>query len=120
VGNIVITPKPGESFSNTMQRAAAYGKTVTPTQVNAELATAPAKAAQVVMAAPAIGALGAAGLSVGDALPSVLAHTTEGVRAIGTWANANPVQAYLVYNLLRELVPGAKKAMGLVQHAPVE
>ena len=116
----MITPKPGESFSNTMQRAAAYGKTVTPTQVNAELATAPAKAAQVVMAAPAIGALGAAGLSVGDALPSVLAHTTEGVRAIGTWANANPVQAYLVYNLLRELVPGAKKAMGLVQHAPVE
>jgi hypothetical protein len=116
----VIVPKPGESFADTMQRAATYGKTVTPTQVNAKLNTAPTKAAQVLTAAPAIGVVGAAGLSAGSALPSVLAHTTEGVRAIGSWANANPVQAYPVYNLLRELVPGVKKAMGLVQHAPVE
>jgi uncharacterized protein YbcC (UPF0753/DUF2309 family) len=64
-GNTVIVPKRNESFADTMQRAAAYGKTVTLTQVSAELATAPAKAA-----APAIDAAGAAALSVGDLLPS--------------------------------------------------
>jgi hypothetical protein len=56
VGNAVIVPKDGESFADTMKRAAAYGKTVSPLQVNAELNTAPARAAEVVGAAPIIGA----------------------------------------------------------------
>jgi hypothetical protein len=63
VGNKVIVPKPGESFEDTMQRAAAYGKTVTPTQINAELATAPTKAAEALVAAPVIGAAGTAALA---------------------------------------------------------
>jgi hypothetical protein len=63
VGNTVIVPKDGESFADTMKRAAAYGKTVTPSQVNAELATAPKKAATVLAAAPAIGFGGAAALA---------------------------------------------------------
>src|SRR5690242_8874056 len=41
VGNTVIVPKEGESFADTMKRAAAYGKTVTQDQINKELATAP-------------------------------------------------------------------------------
>ena len=63
VGNTVIVPKPGESFDDTMKRAAAYGQTVTPQQISAETATIPGKAATVLAAAPAIGAGGAAALA---------------------------------------------------------
>src|ERR1700693_4500548 len=71
VGNTVIVPKEGESFSDTMARAAAYGKTVTPQQINVELATAPKKAATVLAAAPAIGAGGTAALAIpGEAVAS--------------------------------------------------
>jgi hypothetical protein len=73
VGNTVIVPKEGESFDDTMKRAAAYGKTVTPSQINAETRTAPGKAATVLAAAPAIGAAGTAAL----AAPGELAGTAE-------------------------------------------
>ena len=63
VGNLVITPRSGESFADTMQRAAAYGKTVTPEQINAEVRTMPAKAAETLAAAPVIGAGGAAAIA---------------------------------------------------------
>ena len=56
VGNRVIVPKDGESFADTMKRAADYGRTVTPKQIDAEMQTAPKKAAQVLVAAPLIGA----------------------------------------------------------------
>jgi hypothetical protein len=72
VGNKVVVPKPGESFADTMQRAAAYGKTVTPGQINAELKTAPGKAATVLGAAPVIGAAGAAGITGLAESPTVL------------------------------------------------
>ena len=39
VGNRVIVPKEGESFSDTMQRAVASGKTVTQPQIDAEMKT---------------------------------------------------------------------------------
>src|SRR2546427_8348357 len=55
VGNRVIVPAEGEDFATTMRRAAAYGKTVTPAQIQAEMATAPKKVATVLGAAPAIG-----------------------------------------------------------------
>lgn len=64
----VIVPKQGESFAQTMQRAAAYGKTITPQQISAEMKTAPQKAAEVLAAAPAIGAGGAAALAAPGAL----------------------------------------------------
>lgn len=38
VGNTAIVPKDGESFADTMKRAAAYGKTITQDQINKELA----------------------------------------------------------------------------------
>ena len=60
VGNTVIVPKDGESFADTMARAAAHGKTVTQDQINREMATAPKKVATVVGAAPVIGAGGTA------------------------------------------------------------
>ncbi len=70
VGNTVIIPKQGESFADTMKRAAAYGRTVTPEQINAEVATMPGKAATTLAAAPAIGAVGAAGLTGAGELAS--------------------------------------------------
>jgi hypothetical protein len=60
--------------------------------------------------------IGATELS--EAVPSVLAHTVEGVKAIGTWAAKNPVQAYLLFQVMKELVPGAKKAMGVIKGVP--
>ena len=70
---------------------------------------------------------GEAGLAFGTAmgvaaipevLPSVLMHTTEGVKALGAWASAYPIQAYMLYQVVKELIPGAKKAMGLVKGIP--
>ncbi len=63
VGNTVIVPKDGESFADTMKRAAAYGKTVTQDQINKEMASAPGKVATTLAAAPVIGAGGAASLA---------------------------------------------------------
>ena len=71
VGNLVITPRPGESFQDTMQRAAAYGKTVTPEQINAEERTIPAKSLASLAAAPVIGATGTAALASLGEVPSL-------------------------------------------------
>jgi|ERR1022692_194137 hypothetical protein len=120
VGNTVIVPKDGESFADTMKRAAAQGKKTTPEMVNKEIATMPEKAAQVIAAAPIAGAAGAAGLESPAILPAVLPHTIEGIKAISAWATAHPVQAYMLYNVVKELIPSAKKAMGLVKNIPTE
>jgi|SRR5208282_1268486 len=130
VGNKVIVPKDGESYADTMKRAAAHGRQVTPEQINKEISTMPGKAATVLAAAPLIGAAGAAALATpGDAaatlyrggegvLPSVFTHTADGVRAITAWAARNPVQAYLLYQVMKELLPGAKKFLGIAKAVP--
>jgi len=46
VGNTVITPRDGESFSDTMKRAAAQGQKTTPEQIQKEVSTMPEKAAE--------------------------------------------------------------------------
>lgn len=126
VGNKVIVPKKGESFADTMKRAVQYHNSLTPEQrqaaIDKETATMPKKTAQTLGAAATIGTLGPAALAVpgeiAEAVPSVFAHTVEGVKAIGTWAGKNPVQAYLLFQLMKELVPGAKKAMGVIKGVP--
>jgi hypothetical protein len=126
VGNTVIVPKDGESFADTMKRAVAYHNSLTPEQrqaaINSEIKTMPGKVATTLAAAPVIGAAGVAGGAavneVATALPSVIPHTIAGVKAVGAWANANPIQAYLLYNVLKELIPGAKKTMGIIKGAP--
>ncbi|HEX3740041.1 MAG TPA: hypothetical protein VHV29_09980 [Terriglobales bacterium] len=60
VGNTVIVPKNGEPFADTMKRAANQGGKTTQPQIDAEMATAPRKATEVLGAAPVIGAVGAA------------------------------------------------------------
>ncbi len=126
VGQKVIVPKDGESFSDTVKRAVAYHKSLTPEQqqaaLNAEAKTAPKKAAQTLGAAATIGAVGPALLAapgeIAEALPSVLTHTIDGVKAVTAWASKNPVQAYLLFQVMKELVPGAKKAIGVVKGVP--
>jgi hypothetical protein len=66
------------------------------------------------------GAGAAAGIATGEAIPAVLPHTIEGVKAITKWAEAHPVHAYALFNIMKELVPGAKKTIGLVKGAPGE
>ena len=87
-----------------------------------ETTTIPKKTAQTLGAAATIGAVGPAALAVlgeiSEAVPSVLTHTVDGVKAIGTWAAKNPVQDYLLFQVMKELVPGAKKAMGVIKGVP--
>jgi hypothetical protein len=118
VGNRVIVPKEGESFADTMQRAVNYGKTVTQPQIDAEMKTAPAKVAQTLGAAATIGAAMPAAEVAGGAgldaiLPRVIPGTIAGVKAIGAWAKAHPVLAYVVYDQLKrhsDVIPFIKGA----------
>jgi hypothetical protein len=126
VGQKVIVPKDGESFSDTLKRAVAYHKSLTPAQqqaaIDKETATMPTKTAQTLGAAATIGTVGPALLAapgeIAEAVPAVLTHTIEGVKSVGAWAARNPVQAYLLFQVLKELVPGAKKAMNIVKGVP--
>jgi hypothetical protein len=108
VGNTVIVPKEGESFSDTMKRAAAYGKTVTQDQINKELATAPKKAAEVLAAAPMIGAGGAAALAApGELYNGVVNHLNEltkvvkAARALG-WGAFGLKEAHDLYKMFTD------------------
>ncbi len=56
--------------------------------------------------------------AIAEALPSVLIHTVEGVKALGAWAEAHPYKAFMLYQVAKELLPGAKKAMGFIKAAP--
>jgi hypothetical protein len=130
VGNRVFTPREGESDSSVMQRAIAYHKSLSPEQqklaIDKEMATMPSKVPQVLGAAAlagvagpgALAGAGEAGAAVADAVPSVLPHTIEGVKALGAWASKNPMQAYILFQVMKELIPGAKKMMGIVKGSP--
>jgi hypothetical protein len=126
VGQKVIVPKDGEMFADTLKRAVAYHNSLTPEQrqaaLDAETRTMPKKVAQTLGAAATIGTVGPALLAapgeIAEAVPAVLTHTIEGVKAIGAWAAKNPVQAYLLYNVMKDLIPGAKKAIGVIKGVP--
>jgi len=123
VGNQVIVPKDGESFQDTVKRATNRVQSLTPQQrqqeIDKETATIPAKTAETLGTAAAIGpAMLAPVAGVSEALPPVLVHTIEGAKALGTWAEANPYKAFILYQLAKEFLPGAKKAIGLVKSAP--
>jgi hypothetical protein len=128
VGNTVIVPKEGESFADTVKRATTRWKALPPDQQQKELdrETRPKdvarKTAETLGAAAGIGVVGPALLAapgeIAEAVPSVLTHTIQGVKAIGAWAAKNPVQAYLLFQVMKELLPGAKKAMGVIKGVP--
>ena len=97
VGNTVIVPKDGESFADTMKRAAAYGKTVTQSDIDKEMATAPKKVAETLAAAPAIGVGGAALLAVPGELGALGSQTVNAARAL---VQAHPEAAKVVAKML--------------------
>lgn len=104
-GNTVITPKDGESFEDTMKRAAAAGGNVSQDQINNEVAASPKKVAEVLAAAPALGFGGAAALAgVGEgtaALKHIAAtYGPQAVKAIGEAAKAHPIVAKLLTHAL--------------------
>ncbi len=68
-GSFVITPKDGESFSDTMKRAAAAGKNVTPQTIQSQAQKGVKLAPTVLAAAPVAGALGTAALAAPGEIP---------------------------------------------------
>lgn len=103
VGNTVIVPKDGESFSDTMKRAASQGQQTTPEQINKEIATAPGKAATVLAAAPVVGAAGAAALAAPGEASEVGSSLVDKAKAIYEWAKLNPFKAAGVEGIAREM-----------------
>lgn len=103
VGNTVIVPKEGESFSDTMARAAKQGQRTTPEQVNKELATAPAKAATVLGAAPIIGAGGAAALAAPGEIADAIPNVVDKAKAVVEWAKTNPLKAASIEAIAHEM-----------------
>lgn len=58
--------------------------------------------------------------AIAETLPTVIPSTIEGVKAVGAWAEAHPFHAWALLNVLKEIVPGVKKAAGLIKGAPGE
>lgn len=76
VGQQVVVPKDGESFADTLKRGAALGKArqkagTQQAAIDAEMATAPKKAAQTLGAAATIGAVGPALLAAPGELADI-------------------------------------------------
>src|SRR5579864_7805259 len=97
VGNTVIVPKDGESFADTMERAVAFGKTVTQSDIDKEMATAPKKVAETLVAAPVLGAAGAGLLTVPGELSAVGSQTVNAARAL---LQAHPEAAKVIGKML--------------------
>src|SRR5207244_676290 len=87
--SFVITPKDGESFSDTMKRAAAMGKTVTPELIQSQTRKGLREAPTVLAAAPAIGAAGTAALAAPGEIPGA-------IKAVRAMAAAHPVAAQVI------------------------
>lgn len=103
-GNEPITPLPGESFLDTMKRAAAAGKTVTPEQITG----------QTIQGAKDLPTVGAAAATAGIAGPAILAGTGELgaatpaiAKAIAEAAAAHPILTKIIVRGLEGTALGA-------------
>jgi hypothetical protein len=111
-GSTVIIPRAGESFDETMRRAAAFGQTAE-AKSQAQKESTPqnlgTKAAETLAAAPAIGAagtaalagVGEAGAAAGEATLKNLPAVTKLVQAAGELAKDHPYVARGIYDLIR-------------------
>lgn len=81
VGQKVIVPKDGESFADTLKRAVAYHKSLTPEQqhaaLSAETKTIPAKTAQTLAGAATAGVVGPAALAIPGEIAGAVSGGTE-------------------------------------------
>ncbi len=98
-GSFVITPKEGESFADTMRRAANAGKTVTPEMIQSQTKKGLKEAPAVLAAAPVIGA----------AIPATeagIAELPEGAKIIREMAKAHPEAAKFIKKVLTGAIAG--------------
>jgi len=51
---------------------------------------------------PVVAGMATGAGQVAQALPGVIPATVHGVKAVGTWASAHPIQAYILYKILLE------------------
>jgi hypothetical protein len=72
------------------------------------------KAAGAISVPLVAGGTAASGAAVA-ALPRVIPATIQGVKAVGSWASAHPIQAYILYKVLFEHSSLAK----FIKGAPV-
>jgi hypothetical protein len=70
-GSFTLTPKDGESFADTMKRAAQAGQGVSQQQVDSQTTKGISEAPHVMAAALGIGAGGAAALAAPSAIPTL-------------------------------------------------
>ena len=100
-----IVPKQDENFSQTMQRAAQAGSTVTPEELQGQAVQGLKMAPAVLAGAGAIGAGGAAALAGPGEVPGVIGQAATKaipyVKGIGTWAEAHPVAAKALIELVK-------------------
>src|SRR5437870_2080111 len=79
-GSFTLTPKDGESFADTMKRAAQAGQGVTQEQVDSQTQKGLKQVPVVLAAAPAIGAAGAASLAVPGELAGLVGGGTAATK----------------------------------------
>lgn len=141
-GYKIIVPKDGEEFGDTIKRAIAYHRSLTPEQqqqaMSREIGPTPKdtarKTVETLGGAAAIGFLGPALLAApGEALMETHAALTAGFKAlvpavtsgvigVGQWAEAHPVAAKAVLETLKAVAKGvgmygAAKVAGKVINA---
>ena len=106
-----IVPKQGEDFSQTMQRAAQAGKTVTPEELQGQAVQGLKMAPAVLAGAGAIGAGGAAALAgpgeVPNAVNAAATAALPHVKALGEWAMENPRLAKALVEIIKGSSIGA-------------
>lgn len=126
-GSFNIQPTEGESFQDTMKRAANAGKwlaahpAVSKPLIDQQTKKGLKDAPLALAAGPAIaGAQISTGVAAGAALPKVIPAGIEGAKALGTWASAHPIQAYVLYHIIKDLVPFGKKTIDTIHGLPGE
>jgi hypothetical protein len=111
-GSFVVTPKEGESFADTMRRAANAGKSVTPEVIQSQTKKGIKDAPLALAAGPAI----ATGQLAGETgLAALGAATPEAISAVKAMAEAHPVAAQLIKRAL-EGAAFAGGGAGVVKH----
>jgi len=126
-GSFVITPKEGESFQDTMKRAAEVGKTVTPEMIQSQAKKGLKETPAVLAAAPVIGAAGTAALAgAGEAGAYGWEHAPEIARAVLNHAKEPgtiiklPFGRTIEYYLMAKMGL-SKGAVGqIAKHLPIE
>lgn len=109
-GSFHVTPTEGESFSDTMKRAAKAGKGVTPDQISYQTKQGIKEAPAALAAGPAMaGAMLTAGFA-----PEVAAALKPAATATVKWASEHKLETALAYHLARHMGIPLPKILDLI------